>query len=347
VEPDDAPSTAHALASLADGVVVVGASAGGVEALAAFVGGLALETPQAICVVLHVSPSSPSAMPDILGRATRMPVHRTRDGEPLLCGHVYVAPPDHHLEVERGRVRLTQAPRENGHRPAIDATMRSAAAAYGYGVVGVVLSGSRDDGTAGLAVIKQRGGSALVQDPEEALYPSMPASAIAHADVDAVLPLDEMGGWLATHRPQTPPPPGGARPTDDPRTPHVGKGPRDDAKGTRFTCPDCGGVLFEQDEGGLARFRCSVGHAFSIESMAAEQAKRIEGALWTAVRALEDRAELLERMAANAKHRGQRRSAPTFARQAAEVKERAALVREAAAPPESSPLAADADRAAS
>jgi two-component system, chemotaxis family, protein-glutamate methylesterase/glutaminase len=347
VEPDDAPPTAHALASLADGVVVVGASAGGVEALAAFVGALAAETPQAVCVVLHVSPSSPSAMPDILGRATRMPVHRTRDGEALLCGHVYVAPPDHHLEVERGRIRLTQAPRENGHRPAIDATMRTAAATYGYRVVGVVLSGSRDDGTAGLAAIKQRGGAALVQDPEEALYSSMPSSAIAHVDVDAVLRLDEMAGWLATHRPQTPPPPGGAHPTDDPPTPHVGEGPRDDAKGTRFTCPDCGGVLFQQDEGGLDRFRCSIGHAFSIESMAAEQAEQIEGALWTAVRALEDRAELLERMAANAEHRGQSRSAQAFGRQAAEANERAALLREAAAPAESTPLPADESRAAS
>jgi two-component system, chemotaxis family, protein-glutamate methylesterase/glutaminase len=319
---------AHPLASVADGVVVVGASAGGVEALTAFVGSLAAETRQAVCIVLHVSPSGPSAMPEILSRATRMPVHRPHDGEALLGGHIYVAPPDYHLEVDPGRVRLTQAPRENGHRPAIDATMRSAAAAYGASVVGVVLSGSRDDGTAGLIAIKRRGGGAVAQDPEEALYPSMPASAIAHVNVDAVLPLHEMGPWLAARPPDSPPAPGGEGPTDDP-PPDVGEGPRDDAKGTRFTCPDCGGVLFEQEEGGLSRFRCSVGHAFSIESMAAEQGERIEGALWTAVRTLEDRAELLSRMAANADQRGQRRSARAFRRQARDAAERAALVREA------------------
>jgi two-component system, chemotaxis family, protein-glutamate methylesterase/glutaminase len=200
VEPE-APETAHALASLADGVMVVGASAGGVEALATFVGALAVGTRQAVCVVLHVSPSGPSAMADILGRSTRLPVHRPSDGEPLLGGHIYVAPPDHHLEVEPGRIRITQGPRDHGHRPSIDATMRSAAEAYDGGAVGVVLTGSQDDGTAGLLAIKRRGGTALVQDPKEARYPGMPANAIAHVAVDAVLPLSEMAGWLATHGP--------------------------------------------------------------------------------------------------------------------------------------------------
>jgi two-component system chemotaxis response regulator CheB len=342
----DAAATAHPLASVADGVVVVGASAGGVEALASFVGSLAAETREAVCVVLHVSPAGPSAMPEILARATRLKVHRPRDGEALLGGHVYVAPPDYHLEVEPGRVRLTQAPRENGHRPAIDATMRSAAVAYGRTAVGVVLSGSRDDGTAGLIAIKQRGGAALAQDPEEALYPSMPASAIAHVNLDAVLPLHEMAAWLAARPPGSPPAPGGGPATDD-RRPDVGDGPRDDAKGTRFTCPDCGGVLFEQEEGGLRRLRCSVGHAFSIESMAAEQGERIEGALWTAVRTLEDRAELLSRMAADAEHRGQRRSARAFRRQARDAEQRAALVREATAGAQAASLVDSGAQAAS
>jgi two-component system chemotaxis response regulator CheB len=203
VEPD-APSTAHALASVADGVVIVGASAGGVEALVAFVGALPADTPEAVCMVLHVSPLGTSAMPHILGRAARMPVHAPSDGDALLGGHVYVAPPDHHLEIEPGRIRLTQAPRENGHRPAIDATMRTAAEAYDDRVVGVVLTGSRTDGTAGLQAIKRRGGAALVQDPEEARYPDMPTNAIAHVDVDAVLPLSEMAGWLADHRAPSP-----------------------------------------------------------------------------------------------------------------------------------------------
>jgi two-component system chemotaxis response regulator CheB len=311
-------------------VVVVGASAGGVEALVTFVGALPADTREAVCVVLHISPAGTSAMPHILGRAARMPVHSPADGDALLGGHIYVAPPDHHLEVEPGRIRLTQSPRENGHRPAIDATMRSAAETYDGRVIGVVLSGSRDDGTAGLLAIRRNGGRCLVQDPEEALYAGMPTNAIEHVDVDAVLPLAQMAGWLAEHHFHGPPPPeGGARKMSDPSPPDVGDPPREDATGTRFTCPDCGGVLFEQSEGGLTRFRCSVGHVFSIESLADGQAQQLEGALWTAVRALEDRAELLRQMAGRAHVAGNHRSGAAFAQQADDANARAGLVRDA------------------
>jgi two-component system chemotaxis response regulator CheB len=328
VEPD-APTLPHALASIADGVVVVGASAGGVEALVAFVRNLPISTRQAVCVVLHVSPAGTSAMPHILGRAARLPVHSPADRDPLLGGHIYVAPPDHHLEIEPGRIRLTQAPRENGHRPAIDATMRTAAETYDGKVVGFVLSGSRDDGTAGLLAIKLHGGAAVVQDPREALYDGMPSNAIAHVDVDAVLPLGEMAGWLARHTPDGPPSPGGGGHVDEPQVPHVADPPRDDASGTRFTCPDCGGVLFAQEEAGLGRFRCSVGHVFSIESLSTAQAGQLEGALWSAVRALEDRAELLRHMAQHSREGGRHHSAASFRANADDAEERAALVREA------------------
>lgn len=314
---------------MADGVVVVGASAGGVEALMAFVANLPLSTRQAVCVVLHVSPAGTSAMPHILGRAARLPVHSPADRDPLLGGHIYVAPPDHHLEIEPGRIRLTQAPRENGHRPAIDATMRTAAEAYAGKVVGFVLSGSRDDGTAGLLAIKLRGGAAVVQDPDEALYDAMPRSAIAHVDVDAVLPLGEMAGWLAHHRPDRPPNPGGGGHMDEPNVPHLADAPRNDATGTRFTCPDCGGVLFAQNEAGLGRFRCSVGHVFSIESLSTAQADRLEGALWTAVRALEDRAQLLRHMADHSREDGRHRSAESFGGHADDAEARAAVIRQA------------------
>jgi two-component system chemotaxis response regulator CheB len=308
-------------------VIVVGASAGGVEALVGFVRGLPDETRQAVCVVLHVSPAGTSAMPSILGRAARLPVHSPADGDPLLGGHIYVAPPDHHLEVERGRVRLTQSPRENGHRPAIDATMRTAADAYDATVIGFVLSGSRDDGTAGLLAIKQHGGAAVVQDPDDALYSSMPRSAIENVDVDAVLPLAQMGHWLAHHEPDDPPPSGGAA-MPDPSTPRIGEPPREEAQGTRYTCPDCGGVLFQQEEDGLTRFRCSVGHVLSIQSLAVEQARHLEGALWTAVRALEDRAELLQQMADRSHHADRPRSAHAFEGQAADLLRRAGTIRD-------------------
>jgi two-component system chemotaxis response regulator CheB len=333
-----AASPPHALASVADGVIVVGASAGGVEALVGFVSGLSDETRQAVCVVLHVSPAGTSAMPSILARAARLPVHSPYDGDPLLSGHIYVAPPDHHLEVERGRVRLTQAPRENGHRPAIDATMRSAASAYPGAVVGFVLSGSRDDGTAGLLAIKEHGGAAVVQDPDEALYSAMPRSAIDHVDVDAVLPLADMARWLAHHSPEDPPAPGEMS-TPAASTPAVGEGPREEANGTRYTCPDCGGVLFEQQEAGLTRFRCSVGHVFSMESLAVEQARHLEGAMWTAVRALEDRAELLQQMARSSDRTERPRSARAFEAQAADLLRRAGLVRDAIQQARTSPSA--------
>ena len=319
-------------------VVVVGASAGGVEALVALVGSLPANFPYPILVVLHVSPAGTSVLPAILARAGRLHVASATDGEPLRPGHVYVAPPDSHLLVEDARVRLSQAPRENGHRPAIDPTMRTAAATYDRATIGIVLSGSRDDGTAGLIAIKARGGTAIVQDPDEALYPAMPRSAIEHLTPDAVLPIAAMAAWILRHSPNSDPP--GSEPdmafehnTDDPRlalaedggeAPHTAAG-----RGTRFTCPDCGGVLFERREGNLERFECSIGHVLSIESLSNAQAESLENALWAAVRALEDRAAMLKRLAGRADGGNHRRSAKTFERQAEEALARAATIRDA------------------
>jgi two-component system chemotaxis response regulator CheB len=156
----------------------------------------------------------------------------------------------------------------------------------------------------------------------------MPRSAIDHVDVDAVLPLADMARWLVDHRSEDPPAPGGA-PMADSSTPRVGQGPREEANGTRYTCPDCGGVLFEQQEVGLVRFRCSVGHVFSMESLAVEQARHLEGAMWTAVRALEDRAELLQQMARSSDRSERPRSARAFEGQAADLLRRARIVRDA------------------
>jgi two-component system chemotaxis response regulator CheB len=168
-----------------------------VEALCGFVRALPPDVRCAVLVVLHVAPHSTSVLPEILGRNTVLPVHRASDGARLRAGHVYVAPPDRHVVVEGDRMYLSDAPRENGHRPSIDPTMRTAAAAFGRDVIGVLLSGTRDDGTAGLVAIKDRGGAAVVQDPDEALYDGMPRSAMRHVEVDAVLPVAEIGGWLA------------------------------------------------------------------------------------------------------------------------------------------------------
>jgi len=321
-------------------VVVVGASAGGVEALIALVGSLRADFPHPILVVLHVSPSGTSVLPAILARSCQLAVAPATDGAPLRAGQVYVAPPDSHLLVEDGHIRLSQAPRENGHRPAIDPTMRTAAATHGGATIGIVLSGSRDDGTAGLIAIKAQGGIAIVQDPDEALYPAMPRSAIAHLTPDAVLPIGAMADWilrrtttsgspekepamvLDEHTDHAPVAGAGADRTND--LPQSATG-----KGTRFTCPDCGGVLFERREGDLERFECSVGHVFSIESLSNAQAEALENALWAAVRSLEDRAAMLKRLAGRAEASGHRRSAANFERQAEEALDRSRTVREA------------------
>jgi two-component system, chemotaxis family, protein-glutamate methylesterase/glutaminase len=318
-------------------VVVAGASAGGVEALIALVRSLPADFPHPMLVVLHVAPTGTSVLPAILARACSLPVASPADGELLRPGHVYVAPPDCHLVVENLHMRLSQAPRENGHRPAIDPTMRTAANSFDGDTIGIVLSGARDDGTAGLMAIKARGGTAIVQDPEEAMYPAMPLSAIAHLEPDAVLPIAAMADWILKHVPKTHGPDGGDPlmspeiSTDDPHLAAVepiNDPPRSAAgDGTRFTCPDCGGVLFERHEGNLERFECSVGHVFAIESLSSAQAEALEGALWAAVRSLEDHAALLIRLAGRAQAGDQARSAATFERQADEALERARTIR--------------------
>src|SRR5215218_4372253 len=167
-------------------IVVVGASAGGVEALMQLVAGLPAELPASVFVVLHTAPTSESVLPEILSRSGALPASAARDGERHERGHIYVAPPDSHMLLADGRIRLTRGPRENGHRPAVDPLFRSAARAHGPLCVGVIVSGTLDDGTAGLRFLKGRGGAALVQDPADALYPGMPSSAIANVEVDGV-----------------------------------------------------------------------------------------------------------------------------------------------------------------
>ena len=179
-------------------IVVVGASAGGVEALRAIVSELPRELPAAVFVVLHVPAIATSVLPAILGRAGDLPAAHAEDGAEIERGRIYVAPPDHHLLIQPGFMRVNRGPKENGYRPAIDPTFRTAAATYGSRVIGVVLSGVLDDGSAGLAAVKSHGGRALVQDPTDALYPMMPESAIQAAEPDLVLPRAELAAAIVS-----------------------------------------------------------------------------------------------------------------------------------------------------
>jgi two-component system, chemotaxis family, protein-glutamate methylesterase/glutaminase len=180
-------------------VVVAGASSGGVQALMELAGGLSSDLPAAIFVVVHFPEAAPSILPHLLDRAGPLRAVHPEDGDPIVAGSVFVAPPDHHLLLERGRIRVTRGPKENRHRPAVDPLFRTAALAYGPRVVGVVLTGARDNGTAGLMAVKRRGGVAVVQDPEEALFASMPEHALEYVDVDHCVPLAELAPcWTAS-----------------------------------------------------------------------------------------------------------------------------------------------------
>ncbi|MEA2684913.1 MAG: two-component system, chemotaxis family, protein-glutamate methylesterase/glutaminase [Actinomycetota bacterium] len=173
-------------------VVVLGASAGGVEALSTVVSGFPDDLPAAVLVVLHVAAKGTSVLPDILSRRGPLPATHAVDGERLYCGRIYVAPPDRHITVDRGAVRLSPGPKDNGVRPSIDTLFRSAANAFGPDVVAAVLTGTLDDGTAGLIAVTNGGGITIAQDPEDAAFPGMPASAVRVARPDFVLPAADI-----------------------------------------------------------------------------------------------------------------------------------------------------------
>jgi two-component system chemotaxis response regulator CheB len=282
-------------------IIVLGASAGGVPALRQITGCLPKDLPAAVFVVQHLAPFGTSAMPAILSRSGALKAHHPVDQETIEHGRIYVAPPDHHLLIEDGTVRLSRAPTENGHRPAVDVLFRSAAACYGSRVLAVVLTGNLDDGTAGLAAVKNQGGTTLVQDPEEADYPGMPASAIANVQVDHVLPLEEIGPMLdrlCRERVDPPPDPSadceGAPAMKDQL--ERGADRETPSKPSEFTCPECGGSLWESPEHEVIHFRCRTGHAYAPESLLAKQTDSLEQSLWAAVRALEENAALARRM---------------------------------------------------
>jgi two-component system chemotaxis response regulator CheB len=286
-------------------LVVVGASAGGVDALQEIVAELPPEFPAAILVVLHVSSTGTSVLPQILTRSGPLPATFAKDGDELTRGQIFVAPADQHMLVHDGHIRLTQGPRENGHRPAIDPLFRSAARARDGRTIGVILSGLLDDGALGLRFIKQNGGSAVVQDPDEALFPSMPRAALDLTKVDRVASPGAMARVLCelieapieAPSENTPLRPDGIGELD-----LVELDPSDtasllDGPPSGLTCPECGGALWEQENGGVVRFACHVGHAYSLSSLLEEQGRSLETSLWSAVRALEERASMHRRLA--------------------------------------------------
>jgi two-component system chemotaxis response regulator CheB len=313
-------------------VVVIGGSAGAVEAIAEIARGFPPDFPAAVLIVIHFPPSGSSALPAILNRAGTLPARHAVDGETIHCGRIYIAPPDRHLLVDHGRIRTVRGPRENGHRPAIDPLFRTAARAYGPRVVGVILSGNLDDGTMGMRRVVGRGGVAVVQHPEDAHYKGMPSSAIAHTTVHHVVPLAEIAPLLSelVRTPVEVP----MRPTDDPggtdavaHDPILDPRPPENGAPSAQTCPECHGTLWEVHDGDLAYYRCRVGHAYSSDTLLAHQAEELDAALWTALRALEEHAALARRLAARADKQQLSRVSSSYAEQALDSEHHAAVIR--------------------
>lgn len=316
-------------------IIVMGGSAGAVEGMSQIVAGLPADLPAAVFVVVHFPAYSTSVLPRILSRAGALPALHPRDGDPVERGKVYVAPPDHHLLLEDGRIRLTRGPRENGHRPAVDTLFRSAARAYGQRVAAVVITGNLDDGTAGLGAVRARGGAAVVQDPEDAMHPGMPGSALTMIGADHVLPLDRIAETLV--RLATTPVSIEEDPVPERLATEVdimemdeGALQRDERPGipAGYACPECRGSLFEIEEGSVIRFRCRVGHGYSVETLLAHQGHSVESALWTAMMALKERAALSRKMATRLRDRGGTSSAYRFDEQATDADERASVILE-------------------
>ena len=318
-------------------IIVIGTSAGGVEALQAVARSLPPKFPAAVFVTLHFPEHGTSSLPRILARAGALAAVHAADGDSIVHGRIYIAPPDHHLLLTTRGIRVVRGPKDNGNRPAVDPMFRSAAVAFGPRVIGVILSGNLDDGTAGLAAIKRRGGLAVVQDPEEALFPSMPRSALENVAVDRVIHVNHFARTLQELM---------AEPLPDLEPPisHGDAMENDYAAGdlnaiehpeqhpgnvSPYSCPDCGGVLWEVKDGEFTRYRCRVGHGWTGDALLAQQSETLDDALWTALRALEENAALSRQIAARHRARGAERLAQRLDGQAEAAQARADVIRNA------------------
>jgi two-component system chemotaxis response regulator CheB len=323
-------------------IVVIGASAGALDALRVVVPALPADFPAPICVVVHTSPQSPGVLGAILARAGALPAANAADGERLRPGRIYVAPPDFHLTVEPGRARVTRGPRENSFRPAIDPLFRSAAQVFGPGAIGVILTGNLDDGVAGLWAIKQLGGTAMIQDPADAMYPALPTHAMRHVKTEHVLPLADIAPRLVSLISSVP---DVAEPRPVPETLEVEVDiARDNhsrttqwlslAEPSTFACPECHGVLMQVPEGDRVRFRCHTGHAYSPESLLSAIHEGTEEALWNAIRALEEGALLIDRMARHFKESHADEEPGALTERSREARRQAEILRSLVSQPE-------------
>ncbi len=317
-------------------IIVIGASAGGVTALIEFVKALPQNFDASIFIVLHLHPSSPSNLPQILNRFGIVKAAHATDGETIQTGRIYVAPPDHHLLLEKDRILVRKGPKENRFRPSIDALFRSAAYSYGSRVIGIVLSGLLNDGTSGMWSVKQMGGIGIIQDPKDALYDSMPVNVLEEVEVDYTVPVSEMGLLLHELINEKAPDMNDITPEQmevmnmevviASNDNVIETGILNKGKLTFFTCPECHGALISLKEGTAVRFRCHTGHAFTASTLLAGVTESIEGQLWGAMRTLEEATMLLELIAGNFEKAGNAEAAEEFFKKAEESRQRSKLL---------------------
>jgi two-component system, chemotaxis family, protein-glutamate methylesterase/glutaminase len=314
-------------------IVVIGCSAGGVEALPKLLAKVPGDLPAAIFAVMHVGANFESYLPSIISRASELPAHHAKDGESIEHGKIYVAPPDYHILLSKKGIHLSHGPKENRHRPAVDPTFRSAAQFYGSRVIGIVLTGSLDDGTAGLQSVKRCGGITVVQHPDDAAVPGMPTSALKYVDVDYCVPLLKIRSLLprliktpAGH-PREPGCHHDASTSNLDRTMNNQEMEEEYGAPTAMVCPECSGPIWEAKNGEFSQFKCLVGHTYSPESFLAEEGVAAERALWVAVKTLQERSSLLRRLSERASGMGQAISASNFSVQAEESENHAEVIR--------------------
>jgi len=292
-------------------IIVIGASAGGVDALQRLCAALPADLQASVFVAQHLSPSARSVLPLLLDRAGPLPALAPVDGQAIEPGHIYVGAPDQHILIREGKVLMRRGPFENRTRPAVNALFRSAAIHYGARVIGVVLTGLLDDGTDGLIAIKAAGGLSLVQHPDDAEWPSMPRNALKRDHVDHAVPLAKIPALLTRLTQEEPGPtiplPEEFRIEDRIAAQEFAVMETDiitPGTASKISCPDCGGVLNQIEAGNEIRFRCQVGHAFTGLGLAEAQNDELERALAVAVRTHRDRIRLFAQMSESATARG-------------------------------------------
>lgn len=319
-------------------IIVIGASSGGFEALKKIVHDLPHDFDSPVFIVWHMSPEIPGLLPQVLNRFSRIHVAHAYDNEEIKPNHIYVARPDHHLVIKDGKIRVTRGPKENRFRPAVDPLFRSAAYAYTNRVIGVILSGALDDGTAGLWTIKQYGGIAIVQDPRDAEVSSMPENAMRYVKVDHCVPVADIAPLLVrlSKEPVTKKP---DVMKDEQTKKEIDIAAEENAleeslmsfgELTPFTCPECHGVLSRFTNGNIMRYRCHTGHAFSVDALMTTLTQKVEDYLYNAIRGIDECVFLFNHLGDHYAEANQPKLAALYFKKARQAAERSEPIRKAA-----------------